>query len=302
MANTRVQQITLINTNLADNTSGLITPEKDREVELASVAASAFVDDINTFSGVNTHTAEVRWHKGANLASASTVALGTTGNYHHITGNTTIDFLSTKPHGTRMLFYFTESLLLNGNAFFLMPNNNANVLVIAGSTAEFVSEGNAGGTGVWRMIQYLPSNGSPLQTFDVTITDTTAIQEMHSNPLPLVEGDGYSYIQLLSATIIMNNDGTQDYDFTGYMGIVSDIVSNYRAFTGSTTINNSTGSVEITRAIINEPMQNNLLMYSKAGADNNEGGLALTVFGTNATQGDRTIRVYGTYVNIPHNL
>jgi hypothetical protein len=141
-----------------------------------------------------------------------------------------------------------------------------------------------------------------LYKFDLTLTDTTAIQQMHSNPITLVDGDGYSYVQLLSATIIINNDGTQDYDFTGYMGIISDIDGNYRAYTGSVTINNGSGNVDIHRTILNEPIQNNLLMYSKAGTDNNEGGLALTVFGTDATQGDHTIRVYGTYVNIPHNL
>ena len=141
-----------------------------------------------------------------------------------------------------------------------------------------------------------------VQIFDVTITNAQAIVEMHSNPITLVDGDGYSYVQLLSATIIINADNTQDYDFTGYMGIISDIDGNYRAYSGSVTINNGSGNVEIHRVILNEPSQNNLLMYSKAGTDNNEGGLALTVFGTNATQGDRTIRVYGTYVNIPHNL
>jgi len=299
MANTRSQQTTLINTNLADNTSGLITPAKDREVELASVTASAFVDDSNTFTDVNTHTAEVRWHKGANLASASTVALGTTGNYHHITGDTTIEFLSVKPHGTRMLLYFTESLVLNGNAFFLMPNNNANVSVDAGSTAEFVSEGNAGGTGVWRMIQYLPSNGSLLQTFDVTITDTAAIRALNTAPITLVEDDGVSYLQLIAATILVNDDGTTDYDFTGYAGIISTTDGNFRAFTASWNLDNTSNPIEIIRDVFGEVETYNLQIYTRTSQNNNSGGLALSVFGTDATEGDRTLRVYGTYAKFP---
>ena len=296
MANTRSQQTTLINTNLADNTSGLITPEKDREVELASVTASAFVDDSNTFTGVNTHTAEVRWHKGANLASASTVALGTTGNYHHITGDTTIEFLSVKPHGTRMLLYFTESLVLNGNAFFLMPNNNANVSVDAGSTAEFVSEGNAGGTGVWRMIQYLPSNGSVLQTFDVTITDTAAIRALNTEYIPLVEDDGVSYLQLIAATILVNNDGTTNYDFTGYMSIIGTNEGVVKAFTASMDVSIGSGTTSISTFPINLPSTNNLYLTFKTAI--NEGGLALSAF-SDATEGDRTLRVYGTYAKFP---
>ena len=53
MANTRVQQQTLVDANLPDNSTNLITPEKHREVETASISASAFVDDDNTFTGNN---------------------------------------------------------------------------------------------------------------------------------------------------------------------------------------------------------------------------------------------------------
>jgi hypothetical protein len=53
MANTRVQQQTLVDANLPDNSTNLITPEKHREVETESISASAFVDDDNTFTGNN---------------------------------------------------------------------------------------------------------------------------------------------------------------------------------------------------------------------------------------------------------
>jgi len=53
MANTRVQQQTLVDANLPDNSTNLITPEKHREVETESISASAFVDDNNTFTGNN---------------------------------------------------------------------------------------------------------------------------------------------------------------------------------------------------------------------------------------------------------
>lgn len=147
MANTRAQQTTLINTNLADNTSGAITPAKDREVEIAAVAASAFVDDDNTMTGVNTHTKEVRWHKGDSLASGSLITLGNTGNFHHVTGDVTITALSTKQHGTRMLLYFVGSPLLAHSSALILPDAT-NIQVQAGTLYEFVSEG----SGNWRML------------------------------------------------------------------------------------------------------------------------------------------------------
>lgn len=59
MANTRSQQTTLVNTNLADNTTEQITPQKHREVETESINASAFVDDDNTFTGANSFTGPI---------------------------------------------------------------------------------------------------------------------------------------------------------------------------------------------------------------------------------------------------
>jgi len=147
MANTRAQQTTLISTNIPDNTSGLVTPAKVREVDDAQVTAAAFVDDDNDFTGTNNHTAQVRWHKGSNLASGSEITLGNTGNFHHITGNTTITSISTKQHGTRILLYFVSNPLLAHSSALFLPNA-ANLQVIAGSLYEFISEG----SGNWRML------------------------------------------------------------------------------------------------------------------------------------------------------
>jgi hypothetical protein len=147
MANTRSQQTTLIAANIPDNSTGLVTPSKIREVDNAGVTAAAFVDDNNNFTGINTHTAQVRWHKGDNLASGSEITLGNTGNFHHITGNTTINSISTKQHGTRILLYFNSTPLLAHSSALFLPNAT-NLQVIAGSLYEFISEGG----GNWRML------------------------------------------------------------------------------------------------------------------------------------------------------
>ena len=157
MANTRAQQTTLISANIPDNNEKLATPAKVREVDNAGVSAYAFVDDDNDFTGVQTHAKEVRWHKGADLASASTLALGATGNYHHVTGTTTITGLSTKQHGTRMLLRFNGALILTHSSALLLPTS-ANITTAAGDIAEFVSEG----SGNWRCASYLRADGTAL--------------------------------------------------------------------------------------------------------------------------------------------
>jgi hypothetical protein len=131
--------------------------------------------------------------------------------------------------------------------------------------------------------------------FDVTITDTAAIQGMATNPILLVEDDGVSYLQLIAATILMINDGTTDYDFPSYAGIIG-TNSNLRAYTAAY---NLSGSGHISTEDFGEVGTYNLQLYTRLSQNDNSGGLALAAFGADATEGDRTIRVYGTYTKFP---
>ena len=161
MANTRAQQLALVNADLPNNTTKQITPVKHRQVESESITASAFIDDANTFNAVNTfndnsifngindHTKEVRWHKGVSLASAANIDLGNTGNFHHVTGAVEIQTLSTKQHGTRMLLYFVSNPNLKHSANLILPGA-VDLQTTAGALAEFISEGG----GVWRLNSY----------------------------------------------------------------------------------------------------------------------------------------------------
>lgn len=149
MANTRAQQLALVNANLPNNNTQQITPVKHRQVESASITAAAFVDDDNTFTGLNSYQKEVRWAKGADLASATNITLGDTGNYHQITGAVQIETLSTKQAGTRMLLYFVSNPVLVHSANLILPGS-ANIQTTAGALAEFISEG----SGVWRLNSY----------------------------------------------------------------------------------------------------------------------------------------------------
>jgi hypothetical protein len=131
--------------------------------------------------------------------------------------------------------------------------------------------------------------------FDVTITDTAAIQALNSAPIELVADDGTN-IQLISATIQVNDDGTTNYDFGGFMSINSGTSSIVAVTADWTGTNVGLGSLTPTTIDANAPSIYNLTKVSRS--DDNTGGLFLTSF-DDATAGDRTIRVYGTYIKFP---
>lgn len=138
-------------------------------------------------------------------------------------------------------------------------------------------------------------SGNPL-SFDVTITDTAAIQAMNSVPIQLVADDG-GLFQLVTGTIEMNSDGDTSYDFEGYLAIVSgggNILALTVDWTGA---NVATGTLTPYTIDANGPGTYNLTKVSRS--DNNSGGLYLSGFGADATEGNRSIRVYGTYAKFP---
>jgi len=94
----------------------------------------------------------------------------------------------------------------------------------------------------------------------------------------------------------MNNDGTTNYDFTGYMSIIGTYEGFVIAFSASMDVSIGSGTTSISTLPVNLPSTNNLFLTFKSAI--NEGGLALSAF-SDATEGDRTLRVYGTYAKFP---
>lgn len=98
----------------------------------------------------NAFTKSQYWAKGANVASAAALPIGTDGNYFNVTGTSTITSIPTLQAGTRILLEFTAALILTHNATNLILLGAVNYITAAGDIAEFVSEG----AGNWRMVQY----------------------------------------------------------------------------------------------------------------------------------------------------
>jgi hypothetical protein len=86
-------------------------------------------------------TGTVSWSKGADLASASTLTLGSDGNTFDITGTNTIFAITSKPAGTYMILRTIDSLTIQHNGASLILAGNANAVTNAGDVFLFVSLG-----------------------------------------------------------------------------------------------------------------------------------------------------------------
>lgn len=112
-----------------------------------------------------------KWAKGADLASASTLTLGTDGNYFDVTGTTTITAISSMAAGSLIRLKFEGALTLTHNSTSLILPWGQNIPTQNGDVAEFVSEG----SGNWRCTSYSPetrygsgSNGHYVRHLDGT--------------------------------------------------------------------------------------------------------------------------------------
>jgi hypothetical protein len=114
--------------------------------------------------GQNRFTGRQEFNAGASLTAASTLTLGTDGNYFQVVGTTPILGISMAPAGTRITLRFTSSgcLLTHGAGLVLAYGNH---LSRAGDVLEFVSEG----SGNWRELAPV---GTP-RVLDTTATDVT---------------------------------------------------------------------------------------------------------------------------------
>lgn len=107
------------------------------------------------------YTGTQRWAKGANLASASTLTLGTDGNYFVVTGTTTIAGLSSLEAGTIIVLRFSGALTLTHSDPALVLLGATNATTTAGDMYWFVSDGG----GNWREFWRRPVAGANTNNF-----------------------------------------------------------------------------------------------------------------------------------------
>lgn len=141
-----------------------------------------------TAQGTISATASIYASKGADVASAGALTLGTDGNYFDVTGTTSITSITTIGAGTTVILQFDAALTLTHHATNLILPGGANITTAAGDHAIF-TEYDSG----WRCVAYTKADGTPLAGgggLSNVVEDTTPQLGGHLDINGQVIGDG----------------------------------------------------------------------------------------------------------------
>lgn len=200
-----------------------------QSAQVASGVAAANLGFTPAGLAANTFTGSQTWAKGANRSSASTLTLGTDGNYFHVTGTTTITAISGAV--SPVLLTFDGALQLTHNGTSLILPGAGNIQTSAGDTAIFVSEGG----GNWRCLDYARGATVPVRTqaweqvsvgaasgSSVVITSLSAYRKIRVSGWLLPATDN---VQLLLQTSINNGStfstGATDYSYQAVRAVTT---------------------------------------------------------------------------------
>jgi hypothetical protein len=125
----------------------------------ALVAYRQSSDEFLVLAGGNAEGTQFNWLKGADVASASSLTLGTDGNSFDITGTTAITSIGTLGVGTLVLLQFDDALTLTHHATDLVLPGAADIVTAAGDVAfmwEYAS-------GDWQCVAYMRNDGTALR-------------------------------------------------------------------------------------------------------------------------------------------
>ncbi len=159
-------------------------------VDVPAAAVSDVLTGTDTAKGVTSSALAGLWTKGADIASAATLTIPSTGGgYFKVTGTTTVTAISGDLlAGRRVCLHFAGALTLTHNATSLILPTGANITTAAGDVAEFVCIDAT--SHYWRCISYTRADGTPLvgggiftkpyTSADQTITSAGALTLAHS--------------------------------------------------------------------------------------------------------------------------
>lgn len=109
--------------------------------------------------------------KGADIASASALELGSDGNYFDVTGTEAITSIGTVGVGTVIKLHFDSVLTLTYDETDLILLGGTDIVTAAGDEAEFVEYA----TGVWICTKYSKTRGAPNTTKGADVASATAL-------------------------------------------------------------------------------------------------------------------------------
>ena len=268
---------------------------KNTSLDNNSIGTLVQAYDANTTKNdtANTFTATQTWGKGADVASASALTLGSDGNYFDITGTTTITSIGTIGVGTVIKLHFDGALTLTHHATDLVLPGGANITTAAGDEAEFVEYA----TGDWRCTNYNKANG------EAVIGGTGSMEllaTVNAVGASTIDFDGYftsSYDQyriitnsifhstalnILAQVFIANVIQTgSNYDSSSHYRTTGSVTHTVNSGVGATSmtltraINPTTSNVTNLNIIINDPLQTatrKMIVCDTQVLDNSTGG------------------------------
>lgn len=126
------------------------------KLNLASISQNIAHSGTMTHSGVVTMSSKIiKLAKGADVASANALTLGTDGNYFDITGTTAITSIGTLGVGTVVRLHFDGALTFTHHATDLIIPGGANITTAAGDECELIEYA----SGDWRVVSYVKASG-----------------------------------------------------------------------------------------------------------------------------------------------
>ncbi len=125
----------------------------------AGASIASLVEDTTPQLGgpLDANSQQIRWSKGADVASAGALTLGADGNSFDITGTTAITSIGTFGVGTTVILRFDDALTLTHHATDLILPGGANITTAAGDIAIFTEYA----TGDWRCVSYQVAATAP---------------------------------------------------------------------------------------------------------------------------------------------
>lgn len=129
---------------------------------------SELVNDTSPQLGgdLDSNSNQIQMSKGADVASASALAILTDGNYYDVTGTTPVTSINTTGRiGTVIKLHFDAVLTLTHHATNLILPGGANIVTAAGDEAEFVEYA----SGDFRCTNYMRASGLPIISTDIPV-------------------------------------------------------------------------------------------------------------------------------------
>jgi len=147
---------------LKTNGSRVLSFTADIDTGIASLAA----DTSPQLGGdLDCNASQIQWSKGADVVSATALAVLTDGNYFDVTGTVTIATINTTGGiGTQIKLHFDGILTLTNSADIVLPGG-ANITTAAGDEAEFIEYA----SGDYRCTNYTKASGAAVKIADESI-------------------------------------------------------------------------------------------------------------------------------------